>query len=81
MVGKIGKRKYIRMMVNNGHKDPKELASCYGKVRFNTYEDAKVQSDRKPEIVKPYHCKYCGKYHIGRRQSGNLNTQRTTGIG
>lgn len=65
----IGKRKYIRKMVARTGRHPKELASCYGKIRYSSYADAKTAADTKPERVKAYKCRYCANYHIGKRST------------
>jgi len=65
-----GKRSKIRQRLRRGGKEtPHELASCYGKVRHATYEQAKAASLEKPHFVKPYKCQHCKFYHIGRRKS------------
>jgi hypothetical protein len=43
---------------------------CKGKVRFETFEDAKARLQsmkNRPVTMKPYHCKHCGKYHLGNK--------------
>lgn len=66
----IGKRKRIRQQLRGNisePKDPKYLASCYGKVR-RTKEDAYELAKDLPNM-KAYKCSYCGNgtYHVGRR--------------
>lgn len=65
----MGKKKnYIR---NRKRRDSsvntKELASCYGKIRHSSYEEARAQNLHKIEYVKPYKCQFCIYYHVGRR--------------
>ena len=69
----IGKRLRIRKQLKTAAKkhssvSPKYLASCYGKIKHSSYEEAKASADLKPEIVKPYKCQFCSSYHIGRRK-------------
>lgn len=65
----LGKRQIIRRILRKSKRplSPKYLASCHGKVRHATYEEAKAAAALKPEKVKPYKCKFCPYYHIGRR--------------
>lgn len=66
-MAKIGKRKLIRSMKRKkSNVDTKFIASCYGKIR-RTKQDAHEAAELRPSIVKPYKCKYCGYWHIGRR--------------
>ena len=63
----IGKRKYIRQLHRkNPRLNTKQLASCTGKIRYITYQEAKQVADNKPSIVKTYKCNFCKYYHIGR---------------
>ncbi|MDY7027968.1 MAG: hypothetical protein SVR04_06700 [Spirochaetota bacterium] len=42
--------------------------SCEGKVRHESLEAAKIacrEMRRQGEIVRPYHCRFCGGYHVG----------------
>lgn len=59
------KKSKIRHILLKYGGDAKYLASCKGKLR-RTKEDAKLR-----EIgllnLKAYHCKYCGYWHIGKR--------------
>lgn len=70
---KVGKRTRIRNQLKTANKKhvvvkPKYLASCYGKIKHSTYEEAKRSADAKPDIVKPYKCQFCPSYHIGRKR-------------
>ncbi len=54
-------------MIKNGAKQsPHELVSCYGKIRYNSYEEAKRKNAAKYGLVKAYKCKHCEYYHVGR---------------
>lgn len=65
----MGKKKnYIRQRKRRDCSvNTKELASCYGKIRHSDYEAAKRANAQKIEFVKPYKCKFCDFYHVGRR--------------
>lgn len=64
------KRSIIRKRIAKGAKQsPKELASCYGKIRHASYEAAKKANADKIDKVRPYKCKFCPFYHVGRRSS------------
>lgn len=47
--------------------DNEQLASCTSKVRHETAAKAHSAMKRSPYVKKlnVYHCKYCGKFHIG----------------
>lgn len=64
-----GKRKRIRQALRRAKNpvNPKYLASCQGKIRHASYEEAKLACVDKPDHVKPYKCTFCIYYHIGRR--------------
>ena len=67
-----GKRARIRTQLRTANrkgimKNPKELASCYGKVRHSSYEAARNANAEKIEYVRPYKCGFCPFYHVGRR--------------
>lgn len=65
----IGKRKKIRRQLKtNVSSNPKLLSSCYGKIRHNSYEAAKVANEKKINFVRPYKCQFCPYYHVGRRK-------------
>jgi hypothetical protein len=41
-------------------------SECSGKHPFGSFEAAKKTMSRElAKVAKPYHCKGCGKYHIG----------------
>lgn len=68
----VGKRKRIRDAVRRAqkqgkHVNPKQLASCVGKIRHSTYEAAKSHNIEKGDSVKAYKCQFCPYYHVGRR--------------
>lgn len=63
----IGKRKHIRMKLRSGARNPKQLASCHGKIRYDK-KAAHTEADNKPANVKAYKCKFCAYYHVGRQQ-------------
>lgn len=64
------KRNMIRRKIAHGAKQTAhELASCYGKIRHNTYADAAKANQAKIGLVKPYKCTHCPYYHVGRRSS------------
>ena len=67
-MAKLGKRQYIRDRVrrSGGKVNPHYLASCYGKVRFDSFEDAKAAADKLGE-AKAYKCQLCDYYHRGRK--------------
>jgi len=62
----IGKRIYIRRMVSKTGRNPKYLASCYGKIRHSSYAEAKIAAQNTSSRVKAYKCKFCKNYHVGR---------------
>lgn len=63
------KRKTIKRKLSRGSKQSaKELASCFGKIRHVTYEKAKEYNKEKLCFVKPYKCKFCPYYHVGRKK-------------
>lgn len=67
-----GKRARINRMLrrqNKEHKSPDYFASCHGKIRYDSFEQAQNASLEKPSIVKAYKCRHCAYYHIGRRFS------------
>lgn len=47
-----------------------EAAGCEGKTQYSTYAAAHEVSKRvashSHNIIKPYKCRYCGQYHVGR---------------
>jgi hypothetical protein len=64
----IGKRKRIRQQLKHGAKaTPHELASCYGKIRYEKHEKERALEGR-PSFIKFYKCKHCPYFHIGRRK-------------
>lgn len=64
------KRSIIKKKVAKGSKySVKELVACYGKIRYESYENAKRMNLSKIDKVKPYKCKYCIYYHVGRRKN------------
>ena len=68
------KRTKIRATLRNAQKrgvvmDPKELASCVGKIRYTSYEDARSHNALKDYAVNPYKCKFCPNYHVGRKRN------------
>lgn len=69
-MGKIGKRKYIRQRTRKDpHLNPRQMAACYGKVRYQKTDKDKALAGR-PDFVKFYKCDFCKFYHIGRRKEG-----------
>ena len=63
------KKNIIRNKIRHNAKHKvDELVSCYGKIRYNPYEEAKTKNDFKYGLVKAYKCKHCKFYHIGRNQ-------------
>jgi chromosome segregation ATPase len=46
-----------------------ENGSCTGKVRHTSHHEARDESkrilDRSGEDVRPYHCQFCGFFHVG----------------
>lgn len=67
----VGKHKRIKTAVRQAqkrgkHLNPKQLASCTGKIRHSTYEAAKSHNAQKGDAVKAYKCKFCPYYHVGR---------------
>lgn len=62
---KVKIRHQIQKFQRHGiHINSKELASCFGKVRYFCYKDAKIKVLTLVGI-KPYKCKYCKFYHFG----------------
>ena len=62
------KRSIIKQKISAGCKyTAHQLASCFGKIKHDSYEKALENNKLKVSFVKPYHCKYCKKYHVGRR--------------
>lgn len=63
------KRRMIKQKISHGsNKSAKELASCFGKIRHNSYNDARDANKDKIDFVKPYKCQFCSYYHVGRRK-------------
>lgn len=63
------KRKNIKQQLSRGSKfTAKQLASCIGKIRHSSYEIAKKNNTDKLTFVKPYKCKFCPYYHVGRKK-------------
>lgn len=65
-----GKRTRIRRTIaaaqkRGKHLNPKELAACYGKIRYSK-ERAKARAEG-VSTMKFYKCKFCEYYHVGRR--------------
>lgn len=67
----LGKRSRINRQLrhNKDHKSPDYYASCHGKIRHATYEEAAQAAAEKPSIVKPYKCRLGDHYHMGRKES------------
>lgn len=64
----ISKRKRIRQQLRRGSAaSPKELASCYGKIRYRKEDRDRALAGR-PDRIKFYKCQFCDWYHIGRRK-------------
>lgn len=59
------KRIRIRRQVKQTGIDPKEAASCYGKIRHDKRE-AYARAEGL-STMKAYKCKYCPYFHVGRR--------------
>lgn len=69
-MGRIGKRKHIRMKIRKGvSKNPRQLAGCEGKVRYEKTDRERALAGR-PSFVHFYKCDYCKYYHLGRRPGG-----------
>jgi hypothetical protein len=47
------------------------LSACAGKVVFDTYSHARRSMRKTDRGVQPYHCRVCGKWHMG----SNTNTR------
>lgn len=47
---------------------PHFLASCYGKIKFDTYDQAKAAAESLGSAV-PYKCRYGDHFHRGRKDS------------
>lgn len=65
----ISKSKKIRKMKRKNSKvNSKYIASCDGKIRYDTYAEAKADAD---ELINAhaYKCDFGQHYHKGRRQS------------
>jgi hypothetical protein len=64
------KKARIRSMVRKGKYKGHFLASCYGKIRFDDYESAKLAATALGSGATPYKCKYSENgvhYHRGRK--------------
>lgn len=50
------------------HRPPSHDSSCFGKAKL-TYsqaaKSAKNMTRRTDETLRPYHCRYCGYFHMG----------------
>lgn len=61
----MGKQSRIRKMIKSTNMSPHYLASCYGKIKFNTYAEAEEAASR-INNAEAYKCKYGAHYHRGR---------------
>lgn len=57
-------------MKKSKQRKPSYERSCLGKIRFETYSDAKVSALNLSKrgglgYVQPYQCLYCGGFHCG----------------
>lgn len=46
--------------------NPISLKACYGKVRYQTYNEAKKKAGLL--LCHPYKCKFCKYYHFGHKR-------------
>lgn len=77
-MGRIGKRKHIRMKLRKGKNlNPRELAGCYGKVRYSKQERTRAL-DGRPGFVHFYKCDFCPNYHLGRKPGGRHGKRQKT---
>lgn len=58
------RKQYKKALEKGKHVDPKMLASCYGKARFDSMERAKEDLYH---TQKAYKCRFCKFYHRGRK--------------
>lgn len=58
------KRQRIRKQVKQTGINPKEAASCYGKIRHT--KDEAYQRANGLSTMKAYKCEFCPHYHVGR---------------
>jgi hypothetical protein len=64
----ISKRARIRRQLRkNRALAPKQLAGCTGKIRYDSYHDAKLAADRVIN-AHAYKCLFCQFYHKGRKR-------------
>lgn len=63
-------KKTIKKAQKKGRKlpNPKELASCTGKIRHSSYEEAKEKNSAKVGLIRAYKCLFCDYYHVGRNR-------------
>lgn len=59
------KRARVRRLTKQTGKNPKELASCYGKIRYDRL-GAKQRADG-ISTMKAYNCRFCDYWHVGRK--------------
>lgn len=77
-MGRIGKRKHIRMKLRKGKNlNPRELASCYGKIRYTKEEKVRALAGR-PDFIHFYRCDFCKYFHIGRKLGGKNGKRKKT---
>lgn len=71
----IGKRKYIRSIKRRDPtRNTRELASCYGKVRYAKTDRERALENR-PSRVTFYKCDFCKNYHLGRKKGSKFNAK------
>ena len=62
------KKNYIRNRVRRDNSlNPKELASCYGKIRLTKEQAQDKRVSIGKDKVNAYRCQFCKFYHVGRR--------------
>lgn len=69
------KRSRIRYQTRKFGRNPKELASCTGKIRHKNYARAKAAAEKIPN-VRAYKCRFCDYYHIGRIPRNSKGKQK-----
>lgn len=67
---RMGKRQWIRQRIkNNPAANPRKLASCEGKIRYEK-KDRQQALENRPSNIHFYKCDFCRYYHIGRKSNG-----------
>ena len=48
--------------------EDRRYASCIGKIRYETGNEAGLVKDKKKQDLQVYRCEFCRGFHVGRRR-------------